>query len=133
MEQKTKKIDAKTIIIIVITIIAVIEGIVIITGNKGNDKELQEGLQAKDCIGTWQNIKSKDFTITLYEGGTGQQITAENIKNNTYTAITWEIKDNTLNITFPFGFGSYTTTGYKVENGIMTSTISSDTVFLKIK
>lgn len=133
MEQKTKKIDVKIIIIAIVVIIAIVEGIIIVTSNKDNSKELQEGLQAKDCIGTWQSITNKDFTITLYEGGTGKQITLRNKENNSYTAITWEIKDNALNITVPYGWGSYSTTGYKVENGKMTSTISDNTVFLKVE
>lgn len=37
MEQKTKKIDVKTIIIIIVVIIAVIEGIFIVTGNNKED------------------------------------------------------------------------------------------------
>ena len=42
MEQKTKKIDIKIIIIVAITIIAVIEGIFLFTSNKENNKETEQ-------------------------------------------------------------------------------------------
>ena len=51
MEEK-RKIDAKiilSVILAIITIIAIIEGIVIITINSKDNK----GLTSESCIGTW--------------------------------------------------------------------------------
>lgn len=126
MEQKSKKIDIKIIVIVIVVIIAIVEGIVIFASNKQTPK----GLQAKDCIGTWESTKYKDLTMILYEGGTGKRITANTIEGG-YTNITWEIKDNVLNISVPYFFDNHTTTGYKVENGIMTNLSTNDTFLLK--
>jgi len=95
MEQKSKKIDVKIIIIVIVVIIAIVEGIVIFTSNKPTSK----GLQAKDCIGTWQIVNDNKYympTIILYQGGTGKGL--ERNKNSFHT-ISWEIKDNILNLT----------------------------------
>lgn len=114
MENKTKKIDVKIIIIVIITIIAIVEGIVIFTSN-GTPK----GLKEKDVIGTWKDNK---FSITLYEGGSG--------KIND-TPLTWEIKGNTLNIIQFYAYGSSMTTGYRVEKDKITS-IDKGEIYYKV-
>lgn len=58
MENKTKKIDIKTVVIVIVTIIAIVEGIVIFI-SKGTHGELKE----KDVIGTWVND-----TMTSFDG-----------------------------------------------------------------
>lgn len=103
MENKTKKIDM--VVIVIVTIIAIVEGIVIFI-SKGTHGELKE----KDVIGTWVN--DKGYTIELYEGGSGKY---ESI------TLTWEIKGKNLNIIEEhYNFGT-TTIGYKIENDTMTS------------
>lgn len=100
-----KKIDIKIIIIAIISIIAIVEGIIIIKSNSGAIKE-------KEIIGTWESENKETSSIELYEGGTGK---------TGGTPLTWEIKENILNITenyYNFGTG---TKSYKIENKTMTS------------
>lgn len=95
MEQKSKKIDIKIIVIVIVVIIAVVEGIVIFASNSGTPK----GLQAKDCIGTWKIANDNKYympTIILYQGGTGKGLEKD---KESYHTISWEIKDNILNLT----------------------------------
>lgn len=129
MEQKTKKIDIKIIIIIAITIIAVIEGIFLFTSNRENNKETIKGLSASQCIGKWERIENNNKSvIELYEGGTGKSIINVDVKGFEHTTpITWKIKDNILNIS---DFGS--TTGYKLENETIT-TVDGQHTYNKVK
>lgn len=105
MENKSKRIDVKIIIIVIITIIAIVEGIVIFTSNSGTLKE-------KDIIGTWES-EDKEISIELYESGTGNKYDS--------VPLTWEIKGNIINITENhYNFGNKVV-GYKVENNKITS------------
>lgn len=110
MENKSKKIDIKTVVIVIVTIIAVVEGIVIFTS-----KGTPGGLKEKDVIGTWKDDEDY-YTIELYEGGSGKIYSSRAL-----TSLTWEIKGKALNITENHLNSGDTTTGYKVENGTMTS------------
>lgn len=111
MENKTKKIDIKIIIIAIVSIIAIVEGIVICT-SKGTAGELKE----KNVIGTW--ISDKGYTIELYEGGSGKK---------GGTPLTWEIKGKFVNmIENYYNFGTKTIV-YKIENNIMTNVDGEET------
>lgn len=80
MEQKSKKIDVKIIIIIIVTIIAIIEGIVIFASNKltpgESKKETKSPLVSMAEIKTsnWLEIKQKNFKEII-------SINAETIEN----------------------------------------------------
>ena len=124
MEKEKKKIDVKTIIIVVVTIIAVIEGIVIFT-SKGTPGELKE----KDVIGIWTSSASSDYyweTFELYPGGTGKADTLKNSRQSSID-ISCEIKSTTLNIKT-----NDTTTGYKVEIDKITS-MDREFIYYKVK
>lgn len=103
-----------SILLAIVTIIAIVEGVVIVTSNS-------KVLQAKDCIGTWKSIK--DETFIFYEGGSGK-------RNN--ASITWEIKENTLNVTQNWAYGIFDTTGYKVEKDKIIS-VDGKEVYYKVK
>lgn len=129
MEQKSKKIDVKIIIIVIVVIIAIVEGIVIFASNNKDNKETPKGLSASQIIGKWESIKNNNKSvIELYEGGTGKYIINVDMKGFEHTSsITWEIKDNILNISH---FGS--TTGYKLENETIT-TVDGKQSYNKVK
>lgn len=116
MEQEKKKIDIKTIIIIIITIIAIAEGIFIFAS-----KGIFGGLKEKDIIGNWTN--DNDYTLELYEGGTGK---------NAGTPLTWEIKGKFLNVTENYyNFGTKKIV-YKLENDTLTS-VDGERIYHKSK
>lgn len=134
MEQKTKKIDIKIIVIVAITIIAVIEGIFLFTGNNKDNKTNKISIE-ETCIGTWKIVNNDTYylqTIILYKGGTGRGFLEkdkyENI--NTYYSLQWEVKDNILNIDTD-GQGHFVT-GYTIENDKMTSVDGKHT-YIKIE
>lgn len=90
MEKLKGKLNLKIIIPIIVAIVAIIVVIVLITGNK-----------EKKCIGTWKIANGdNDYyqTIILYKGGTGEMIGVNNYGEERKNTITWEFKDNTINI-----------------------------------
>lgn len=85
------KKSSKIIIITAIVAVLAIAGIVIF---------LNRGVSANNCIGTWEIVNNDTYvmpTIVLYKGGTGQGL--ERNDNKGFYPITWEIKDNVLNVT----------------------------------
>ena len=131
MNQKTKKIDIKVIVIVAITIIAVIEGIFLFTSNKGNSKEDNtETLTTEQCIGTWKLKESNSAylpTLTLYKGGTGE---AQKSDGKTTILIQWKIEDNVLKLDTSFD-GHYTS-AYIIENNTMTN-VNGENTYNKVK
>lgn len=105
MESGTRKSKLKIIIPIIIAIV-IVAVVIVIMGRTSN----------KDCIGTWiidEQSTSYYISMTLYQGGTGKGTS----KSGDTTPLTWEIKDNILNIS---SFNS-STSGYKVKGNEMTS------------
>lgn len=133
MEQKTKKIDIKVIVIVAITIIAVIEGIVIFTSNNKDNKTNEKSLE-ESCIGTWKIVNDDKYyiqTIILYKGGTGKGLAkGKNEDSTEYYRLHWEIKDDILNIDTD-GQGFFVT-GYTIENNKMTS-VDGKYIYNKVK
>lgn len=145
MEQNLNKLNLKIIIpIVVIVIIAIVGGIVIFTNGSKN-----KGLTKEQCIGTWDELEnnySKPYRIVLNQGGTGKlYVNAEEAEKNPldyFKELKWEINDNILNIEMEKTVISSdfkhektegtTTTGYKVENGTITS-LDTGTVYKKVK
>ncbi len=123
MEQKTKKLDIKIIIIAIVVIIAIVEGIVIITSKSKGTKE-------QDIVGTYSIAQNNNYyiqTMELYKGGTGKGF---NTKSDSHYTISWEIKDDILNITIK-GAIRDDTTGYIVKGGILTSVDGEHTYYKK--
>lgn len=113
MENKSKKIDIKIVVIAIVSIIAIVEGIIIFTSNSGTLKE-------KDIIGTWES-EDKEISIELYESGTGNKYGS--------VPLTWEIKGNIVNIIENhYNFGTKTV-GYKIEDNTMTSVDGKETLY----
>ena len=109
MEEEKKKSKLKIVIPVAIVVIVVV-GIVVL-GTLGKLKE-------KDVIGTWTSAENNEYywiTFELYAGGTGKAYTLKNSRQSNI-GISWEIKDNILNIKT-----NDTTTGYKVEKNKITS------------
>lgn len=126
MENKTKKIDIKIIVIVIVTIIAIVEGIVIIASNKGNNTKT---LTTEQCIGTWKNKESNSAylpTLTLYKGGTGEAQTSD----RKTILIQWKIEDNVLRLDTSFT-GSYTS-AYIIENNTMIN-VNGESTYNKVK
>lgn len=126
MEQIKNNKEKELMLIIAIAVLIVL--VVVIASNK---------LSANQCIGKWEEIIEVDkinkwtsiYVIELYEGGTGK-ITSKSI-GESYGSdydITWEIKDNILNITDQYE----TTTGYKLKNKILT-TVDGNRSYNKVK
>lgn len=117
MEQEKKKLNSKVIIQVVAIVVALVIGIFI-----GRATMTSKGITEKDCIGTWKNTNKDNDTITIYQGGTGQFG-----KGTGGYSLTWEIKDNILNITYS-GF----TEGFDIEKDKMVSVNGKDT-YIKVK
>lgn len=116
MEEK-KKLNLKILPPVAVAIVALIIGIFIgiFIGMSLVNNKTNKGITEKDYIGTWKLTKSKYEnwyiqTIVLYEGGTGKMF-GESGRNGEYS-ITWELKDNVINIT---GGSANDTTGYKID------------------
>ena len=128
MEQ-IKNNENKELMLIIAIVVLIVLVVAVISSNK---------LSANQCIGKWEEIIEVDkinkwtrmYVIELYEGGTGK-ITSRLITESSYewpNDITWEIKDNILNITENDG----TTTGYKLKNKILT-TVDGNRSYNKVK
>ena len=107
MKDKLKFIIPVVIAVVLITIIII----------------MNKGISEKECIGTWKITNDDKYYIqsmVLYKGGTGKGFgKGEDESGNHYWEISWEIKDNILNITV--GSSVPTTTGYELEKNTITS------------
>lgn len=119
MEQKSKKINVKIIVIIAIVVLAI--GIIVI-----KNSELKE----KDVIGTFKITNNDNYYVekmTLYKGGTG---TGFPKNSNSGWNIEWEIVDNILNITLAYNGGIKT--GFIVEKDRIIS-VDGEHTYIKQK